>query len=83
VGRFLFVVPPLHGHINPTLAVGRALTERGHAVAWVGYPDPLRSLLPPDAELVDVFEAVPSTIADAVAQKSQGLRGASALKFLW
>jgi MGT family glycosyltransferase len=83
VGRFLFVVPPLHGHINPTLAVGRALAARRHAVAWVGYPDPLRSLLPSDAELVPVFEAVPSDIADAVGEKARGLRGASALKFLW
>lgn len=83
MGRFLFVVPPLHGHINPTLAVGRALAARGHTVAWVGYPDPLLSLLPSDAELVPVFEAVPREVADAVGQKAQGLRGASALKFLW
>jgi MGT family glycosyltransferase len=83
VGRFLVVVPPLHGHINPTLAVGRALTARGHAVAWVGFPDPLRALLPHDAELVPVFEAVPPDIADAVGEKAKGLRGASALKFLW
>ena len=52
-------------------------------MAWIGYPDPLRALLPPDAELIPAFEAIPSGIADAVAQKSQGLRGASALKFLW
>jgi UDP:flavonoid glycosyltransferase YjiC (YdhE family) len=83
VGRFLFVVPPLHGHTNPTLAVGRALAARRHHVAWTGYPDPLRSLLPPDAEMISVFDSMPSEIVNAVSEKSLGLRGASALKFLW
>ena len=30
MSRFLFVVPPLVGHINPTIGVAAALVERGH-----------------------------------------------------
>jgi hypothetical protein len=32
--RVLFVVPPLTGHVNPTISVARALEARGHEVAW-------------------------------------------------
>lgn len=49
MSRFLFVVPPLTGHVNPTLGVGRALAERGHEVAWTGSELYLRPLLGPDA----------------------------------
>ena len=30
MARFLFVVPPMTGHTNPTLAVAAELTLRGH-----------------------------------------------------
>lgn len=45
MSRFLFVVPPLTGHINPTVAVGAELTARGHEVAWAGQTATLRTLL--------------------------------------
>ncbi|MET8975648.1 glycosyltransferase [Streptomyces sp. NPDC004539] len=32
---FLFVVPPLTGHINPVVGVAARLAARGHRVAWV------------------------------------------------
>jgi zeaxanthin glucosyltransferase len=48
VSRFLFVVPPLAGHLNPAAAVHRALVGRGHEVAWVGPEARLRPLLDPD-----------------------------------
>ena len=35
MARFLFVVPPLLGHLNPTLSVGGELLNRCHEVAWV------------------------------------------------
>ena len=34
--RFLFVVPPLIGHVNPLVDVATVLAERGHDVAWAG-----------------------------------------------
>jgi zeaxanthin glucosyltransferase len=51
VSRFLFVVPPLTGHLNPAAAVGRALSEQGHEVAWVGPQSFLRPVLGPDATI--------------------------------
>jgi MGT family glycosyltransferase len=39
VSRFLFVVPPFLGHINPVLPVADELTRQGHEVAWVGRHD--------------------------------------------
>lgn len=49
MSRFLFVVPPLAGHVNPAAAVSRALSERGHEVAWAGPESFLRPVLGPDA----------------------------------
>ena len=40
MSRYLFVVPPMVGHVNPSIAVGRELLARGHDVAWAG---PVRS----------------------------------------
>ena len=40
MSRFLFVVPPFAGHINPVLAVADELTRHGHEVAWAGHRDP-------------------------------------------
>ena len=54
--RFLFVVPPLAGHVNPTLAIGRALMQAGHEVAWVGCGNRLRVLLPLDLHLITLDE---------------------------
>ncbi|MYW45964.1 glycosyltransferase, partial [Streptomyces sp. SID161] len=31
---FLFVVPPLTGHINPAVGVAARLAAYGHRVAW-------------------------------------------------
>ena len=45
MSRYLFVVPPLVGHINPTLAVAEELVRAGHEVAWAGHAGALGSLL--------------------------------------
>jgi MGT family glycosyltransferase len=83
VSRFLFVVPPLTGHINPTVSVGDELASRGHDVAWAGHPATLRRLLPGDAR---VFEAMSDDFdARLQAQRERWLtlRGAAALEFFW
>lgn len=51
MSRFLFVVPPLAGHVNPAAAVAQRLTERGHDVAWAGSQARLGALLGPDANI--------------------------------
>jgi MGT family glycosyltransferase len=45
MSRFLFLSLPLTGHVHPMDAVARALTSRGHDVAWAGSESFLRPLL--------------------------------------
>lgn len=81
--KFLFVVPPLTGHVNPTISVARVLEARGHTVAWVGHPGKVRPLLPTGARLFALPERVDADHAAAVRDKAATSRGAAALKFLW
>jgi MGT family glycosyltransferase len=83
VSRFLFVVPPLTGHTNPTVSVGRELTARGHDVAWCGEPAFLARTLPDGAAVFPAPEGMPDDVTEAITERSTGLRGAAALKFLW
>lgn len=83
MARFLFVVPPLTGHTNPTVAVGTELMARGHDVAWCGFANVLRPLVPEGATVVPLGDDLPADMVSAVEERSQGLRGAKALKFLW
>jgi MGT family glycosyltransferase len=77
VSRFLFVVPPLIGHINPTVGIAAALTAHGHRVAW-SCPDPglVRRLAGADA-------AVLSCAGPPSAARPPEQRGPESLKFLW
>ncbi|MEO7194682.1 MAG: nucleotide disphospho-sugar-binding domain-containing protein [Pseudonocardiaceae bacterium] len=77
--RFLFVVPPLVGHVNPTVGVAAALVERGHQVAWAGAGEFVRRLVGPDAAVYNC--AVPESV-DTCARRPPGLRGPAWLKFL-
>lgn len=83
MSRFLFVVPPLAGHINPTVAVSTELTSRGHEVAWVGHPSVLASLLPRDASVFPADRIISAEALHAIAARAHGLRGAEAFRFLW
>jgi MGT family glycosyltransferase len=78
--RFLFVVPPLTGHVNPTVAVGAELATRGLDVAWAGHPATLARLLPDGAR---VFPVISEELTARLAEGGAGLRGFAALKFLW
>ncbi|GLX51092.1 glycosyl transferase [Streptomyces hygroscopicus subsp. hygroscopicus] len=78
---FLFVVPPLTGHINPAVGVAAHLAARGHRVAWTcADPGLVRRLAGPDAPVFGCAGPVPG--ADG-AVRPPDLRGAEALKFLW
>ena len=83
MSRFLFVVPPLAGHVNPTVALGSELSSRGHDVAWAGHPSALASLLPRDASFFRTDRALSAEALDAITANAQGLRGAEAFRFLW
>ncbi|MFF7976459.1 nucleotide disphospho-sugar-binding domain-containing protein [Streptomyces sp. NPDC007905] len=78
---FLFVVPPLVGHINPPVGVAARLAALGHRVAWVCADPPLvRRLAGEDAQVFGCAGPVPGA---GGAVRPPELRGAEALKFLW
>lgn len=67
--RFLFVMPPLHGHLNPTVAVAKELLRRGHEVAWVTSKS-VRPMLPEGAVVYDSvseeYEAHPAETQELI-----------------
>ncbi|MCA2215051.1 glycosyltransferase [Jidongwangia harbinensis] len=75
--RYLFVVPPLTGHVNPTIAVAEQLRRRGHRVAWAGPEAPLRRRLPGWARVFPTGDLPPGPDRWLTA------RGAAGLKYLW
>ncbi|GGM51063.1 glycosyl transferase [Longimycelium tulufanense] len=79
MSRFLLVVPPLVGHINPLVGVAAELVERGHEVAWVGVPELVRGL---SGEHATVFPADAGDVTK-VRDRPAGLRGMAALRVLW
>ncbi|MEU9478581.1 glycosyltransferase [Streptomyces sp. NPDC048191] len=81
MSAFLFVVPPLTGHVNPAVGIAAELAARGHRVAWVcADPALVRRLAGAGAEVFGCAGPVPG--AEGVV-RPPGLRGAEALKFLW
>ncbi|OOG17196.1 hypothetical protein BWD42_17240 [Sphingobacterium sp. CZ-UAM] len=52
MAKFVFVVPPLTGHVNPTLSIGAELLERGHEVAWISLDKNLTDKLPAGGKLL-------------------------------
>lgn len=83
MSRFLFVVPPLVGHTNPTVSVARALEARGHEVAWVAHPRTVRPLLPESAKLFELDDDLAPEQYGAASAQARAARGLAALKFLW
>ncbi|MDH6115077.1 UDP:flavonoid glycosyltransferase YjiC (YdhE family) [Kitasatospora sp. MAP12-15] len=81
MSRFLFVVPPLVGHLNPAVAVAAELAARGHSIGWAGVPELIAQLAGPAAEVHPC--AVSAGGPDGPAQRPPELRGPAALKFLW
>ncbi|MGW6920242.1 glycosyltransferase [Streptomyces sp. NPDC054950] len=78
MSRFLFVVPPLVGHLNPAVGVAAELTARGHRVAWAcADPELVGRLAGPAAGAVFACGGAPP------GERPADLRGPQALKFLW
>ncbi|MFD9370899.1 glycosyltransferase [Streptomyces sp. NPDC060020] len=78
----LFTVPPLAGHVNPTVAVGAELAARGHEIAWAGPASALTRLLPAQARILPAGEESGGGYA-ALHERWRDLRGVGALRFLW
>ncbi|WP_298741346.1 nucleotide disphospho-sugar-binding domain-containing protein [uncultured Chitinophaga sp.] len=88
MAKFVFVVPPLTGHINPTLSVGAELLLRGHDVGWISLEASLQEKLPPGGQLllVSYDEDHAATqdgprYLDAIRQKN--VYGVESIKFLY
>ncbi|WP_435798502.1 glycosyltransferase [Streptomyces decoyicus] len=79
----LFVVPPLAGHVNPTIAVAAELTARGHQVAWTGPAAALAPLLPAGSLLYGAGDGDAADSTDVLHGRWRDLRGIAALRFLW
>ena len=74
--RLLIVVPPLTGHVNPTVGVAAQLREQGHEVAFAGAAELVRALVGDEYPVYDcAIGEHPERPADA--------RGPAALRFLW
>ncbi|MEV8031700.1 glycosyltransferase [Streptomyces sp. NPDC086182] len=78
---FLFVVPPLVGHINPAVGVADLLLARGHRVAWACADPGLVGRLAGDR--APVFPCAGPVPGVGEARRPPDLRGPEALKFLW
>lgn len=52
MARFAFIVPPLTGHVNPTLSLGAVLLSRGHEVGWISLDASLGERLPAGGQLL-------------------------------
>ncbi|MEV7773760.1 glycosyltransferase [Kitasatospora sp. NPDC086791] len=72
--RFLLVMPPLTGHVNPAAGIAAELAARGHDVAWTGTESVLRPLLGPGAHVLGTGTR---------AFRAQGGHGLAALRSLW
>ncbi|MGP8297437.1 glycosyltransferase [Streptomyces inhibens] len=81
--RVLFVVPPLAGHVNPTVAVAAELAARGHQVAWTGPAAALTPLLPAAARLYPAGGSDTAGDHDVLHERWRDERGIAALRFLW
>jgi UDP:flavonoid glycosyltransferase YjiC (YdhE family) len=79
--RFLIVVPPLVGHINPMVGVAAELSRRGHTVAWAGMPEIVGRLAGPTAAVFDC--AVPRDGTGELIQRPADMRGIAAFRYLW
>jgi UDP:flavonoid glycosyltransferase YjiC (YdhE family) len=74
--RFLIVVPPLVGHINPTVGVAARLRAKGHQVAFAGAAEVVSALVGDGSRVYDC------AIGEHPARPAEA-RGPAALRFLW
>ncbi|OKJ09257.1 glycosyltransferase [Kitasatospora sp. CB01950] len=74
MSRFLMVVPPLAGHVNPASGIANELVARGHQVAWTGTETMLRPLLGPDARIFGTGNRM---------FRAMGGHGLASLRSLW
>src|SRR4051812_1907065 len=88
MARFAFIVPPLTGHVNPTLSLGAELLQRGHEVGWISLEASLENRLPQGGQLLllqydqnDVEKRDSEQYLDQITKKN--VSGIESIKFLY
>lgn len=88
MAKFAIVVPPLTGHINPTLSLGSELLNRGHEVGWISLDPALQEKLPAGGQLLlisydrsDEEKQESEAYLDIITKKS--VYGIDSIKFLY
>lgn len=79
----MLVVPPLAGHINPSIAIGRGLRAAGHEVTWVGCGRRVRMLLPHDLPLIPIQETAAEDVNETWMAKAQKVTGLESFQFFY
>lgn len=83
MGRVLFAVPPLTGHVNPAVGIAGELAARGQEVALVGHASVVGPLVPPSVQLIALPGEISADQRAELEARSRPLRGPASLKFLW
>ncbi|MEN9919503.1 MAG: hypothetical protein RL662_1939 [Bacteroidota bacterium] len=88
MGKFLFIVPPLTGHVNPTLGLGAELLTHGHNVAWLSFDPALQPRIPQGGTFLllnpEMDEAQKEKISSQLNDMSKkAVYGLDSLKFLY
>lgn len=88
MARFAFIVPPLTGHVNPTLSLGAELLQRGHEVGWISLDASLENRLPQGGTLLlvqydqnDTEKRDSEQYLDQITKKN--VSGIESIKFLY
>ncbi|WP_307875293.1 glycosyltransferase, partial [Frankia nepalensis] len=83
MGRILFVVPPLAGHVYPAVGIAGELADRGHEVAVAGHASVVGPLVPAPLRLIELPEDITAMQRAEMEEKSRLQRGTGSFKFLW
>ncbi len=88
MSRFLFIVPPFTGHINPTLGLGAELLKNKHKVAWCSFDPTLEKRLPEGGEFLLIDAGISEAekeekVHEMVELGKKSVYGLDSLKFLY
>ncbi|CAM2006372.1 glycosyltransferase [Acanthopleuribacter pedis] len=81
--RYLLIVPPLTGHINPLVSVAAELEQRGHEVMWLGYRKLIEPLAGPGARIAPLESSRLRALLEPLQEMANIVRGLESVRFLF
>lgn len=81
--RYMFIVPPLTGHINPLVSVAAELESRGHEVMWLGYRKMIEPLAGPCARVIPLEASRLRALLEPLKEMANIVRGLESVRFLF